>query len=90
MAELVALETLAFGTLRVRLRYLNLALQVRPGKFVDVRSHAGDADRLPVVAASPGIVELESSGQSALHDWLAGHATAGTQLRVAGPFDVPR
>jgi CDP-4-dehydro-6-deoxyglucose reductase, E3 len=89
--ELVAIEPLAFGTLRLRLRYLDLSLTVRPGQFVDLRSHAGDADRLPVVLVSSGILEVESPDDgSALHRWLAEHAEPGARLRVSGPFDLPR
>jgi NAD(P)H-flavin reductase len=77
--------------LRLRLRYLDLALTVRPGQFVDLRSHAGDAERLPVVAVGSGILELESPDDgSSLHRWLAEHAVTGSQLRVSGPFDRPR
>jgi CDP-4-dehydro-6-deoxyglucose reductase len=91
MCELVAIEPLPIGDLRLRLRYLDLALTVRPGQFVDVRSHAGDAERLPVVGVGSGIIELESAdGGGSLHRWLAEHAVPGTQLRVAGPFDRPR
>jgi ferredoxin len=91
MCELVAIDVLALGALLLRLRYLDLALTVRPGQFVDVRNHAGDAERLPVVAVSTGILELESPDDgSPLHHWLADHAVAGAQLRVSGPYDRPR
>ena len=91
MVELLASEPLAFGALLLRLRYLDLTLTLRPGQFVDVRNHAGDAERLPVVGVSSGILELESPADgSALHQWLADHAVAGSQLRVSGPFDRPR
>lgn len=85
--ELVAVEPLPFDALRLRLRFLNHTLEVRPGQFVDARNHAGDADRLPVVAVSPGIVELESAAGGTLHSWLSRHAPAGTPLRISGPFD---
>ncbi len=91
MCELVALEVLPIGALRLRLRYLDLALTARPGQFVDLRSHAGDAERLPVVGVGEGILELESPDDgSSLHRWLAGHAATGAQLRASGPFDRPR
>jgi CDP-4-dehydro-6-deoxyglucose reductase len=91
MCELVAIERLPIGALLVRLRFLDLTLTVKPGQFVDLRNHAGDAERLPVVATSAGVVELESPDDgSALHAWMAGQAVAGAQLRVAGPFDQPR
>ncbi|HUQ12361.1 MAG TPA: 2Fe-2S iron-sulfur cluster-binding protein [Steroidobacteraceae bacterium] len=91
MCELVAIEPLSIGALRVRLRYLDLTLSLRGGQFVDVRNHAGDAERLPVVGVSTGIVEVESPPDgSALHEWLARHAVPGAPLRISGPFDQPR
>lgn len=91
MAELVAIEILSLGSLHLRLRFLDLTLPARPGLFVDVRNHAGDAERLPVVGVSPGILELESPADgSPLHEWLAEHAVPGSQLRISGPFDRPR
>ena len=89
--ELVAVERLPIGALLLRVRFLDLTLSVKPGQFVDLRNHAGDAERLPVVGISPGILELESPDDgSALHAWAAGHAQPGAQLRVAGPFDQLR
>jgi ferredoxin len=91
ICELVAIETLPIGALMVRLRYIDLTLPLRGGQFVDVRNHAGDAERLPVVAVSAGIVEVESPPDgSALHEWLAQHAVPGSQLRISGPFERPR
>jgi CDP-4-dehydro-6-deoxyglucose reductase len=91
LCELVALERLPIGALLARLRYLDLTLQLRAGQFVDVRNHAGDAERLPVVGVSEGIVEVESPPDgSALHEWLAANAVTGSQLRISGPFDRPR
>lgn len=90
-AELVAVETLPIGALLLRLRFVDLSVAARPGQFVDVRNHAGDADRLPVVAVSAGVIEVESPDEGgALHRWLAEHAPSGSQLRIAGPFDRPR
>ena len=89
--ELVSMEPLAYGAILLRLRYLDSSLELRPGQFVDVRSHAGDSERLPVVGRSSGILEVESPDDgSPLHHWLAAHARAGSTLRVAGPFDSPR
>ena len=91
VCELVAIERLPLGTLLLRLRYVDLTLSARPGQFTDVRNHAGDAERLPVVGASSGILEVESPDDgSPLHHWLAAHAAAGARLRVSGPFDRPR
>lgn len=90
-AELVAIEPLPLATLRLRLRFLDLTLPAKPGQFVDVRSHAGDAERLPVVGVGSGILELESPDDgSPLHHWLAEHAEPGVPLRISGPFDKPR
>lgn len=88
MCELVAIEKLSLGALLLRLRFVDLSLPARPGQFVDVRNHAGDAERLPVVGASAGILEVESPDDgNPLHLWLAEHAVTGSQLRVSGPFE---
>jgi NAD(P)H-flavin reductase len=88
MAELVAVEKLPLGSLHLRLRFIDLTLPARPGQYVDVRNHAGDAERLPVVGTGPGILEIESPVDgSALHEWLSEHAVPGSPLRIAGPFD---
>ena len=91
MCELVAIDRLPIGALLLRLRFIDLALAAKPGQFVDLRNHAGDAERLPVVGVSPGILELESPDDgSTLHSWLAAYAVAGAQLRISGPFDQLR
>lgn len=88
MCELVAVEKLALGALLLRLRFVDLSLPARPGQFVDVRNHAGDSERLPVVGVSAGILEVESPDDgSPLHEWLGKHAVTGIQLRIAGPHD---
>jgi CDP-4-dehydro-6-deoxyglucose reductase, E3 len=89
--EIVAIDALPLGALRLRLRVLEGVLDVRPGQFVDVRSHAGDSDRLAVTARGDGTLELEAADDgSALRHWLGDHAVPGSRLRVAGPFDRPR
>lgn len=89
--ELVAVEALPIGALRVRMRFLDLTLPAKPGQFVDLRNHAGDVERLPVVAVGTGILEVESPEDGGpMHRWLAGQAMPGAQLRVSGPFDRPR
>lgn len=91
MAELVASEKLPLGSLHLRLRFIDLTLPARPGQFVDLRNHAGDTERLPVVGVSAGVIELESPADgSPLHEWLGAQAAPGSQLRIAGPFDRPR
>ena len=78
MCELVSIDKLPIALL-IRLRFLDLSLAVKPGQFVDVRNHAGDAERLPVVGVSTGILEIESPEDgSPLHGWLSGHAVTGT------------
>lgn len=90
-AELVSVESLSFGALRLTLRFVDVSIAARPGQFVDVRNHAGDAERLPVVGANAGTLEVESPDEGGpLHRWLAEHAVTGARLRIAGPFDRPR
>jgi len=91
VCEIVAIEPLPLRALRVRLRFVEGKLETRPGQFVDVRNHAGDAERLAVIATGAGIVELECGDDgSVLRAWLEGDAVQGSTLRVAGPFDRPR
>jgi CDP-4-dehydro-6-deoxyglucose reductase, E3 len=90
-AELVAVERLPLGALGLRLRYIDQHLELRPGQFADVRNHAGDAERLPVIGVHPGVLELEAPADTgALFRWLEEHATMGTVLRISGPFDQLR
>ena len=89
--EIVALEPLPLRALRLRLRFVEGRLDVHPGQFVDVRNHAGDAERLAVIGAGAGIFELECAADgSVLRAWLDQSAVPGSSLRVAGPFDRPR
>jgi CDP-4-dehydro-6-deoxyglucose reductase len=93
--ELIALDVLPMGALLLKLRFQDPAaaasLPARPGQYVDVRNHAGDVERLPVVGVDADILLVESPDDgSALHQWLSRHAVTGAQLRVSGPFDRPR
>jgi CDP-4-dehydro-6-deoxyglucose reductase len=89
--EIVAIEPLPLRALRLRLRYVEGKLEARPGQFVDVRNHAGDTERLAVIGAGAGVIELECGDDgSVLRGWLDDHAVPGPTLRVAGPFDRPR
>ena len=89
--EIVALEPLPLRALALRLRFLEGRLDARPGQFVDVRNHAGDAERLAVIGAGAGVIELECGDDgSMLRAWLDESAVPGSALRVAGPFDRPR
>jgi CDP-4-dehydro-6-deoxyglucose reductase, E3 len=89
--EIVALEALPLDALRIRLRFVEGRLEVRPGQFVDVRNHAGDAERLAVIGDGAGVFELECANDgSPLRAWLDASAMPGASLRVAGPFDRPR
>lgn len=89
--ELVAVEPLPQGALTLRLRFVDSSISARPGQFVDVRNHAGSSERLPVVAAGAGILDVESPDDGGdLHQWFATNTEIGAILRVAGPFDAPR
>lgn len=89
--EILALEPLAFGALRLRLRILSGSVVAQPGQFVEVRNHAGDCERLAVTARDADELELEAVDDgSILRQWLGAHALPGLSLRVAGPFDLPR
>jgi hypothetical protein len=90
-AELLALDALPLGALRVRLRIVTGALDARPGQFIELRNPAGDAERLAVVGGGTGTIDVESTPDgSALRQWLDGKPAAGAALRIAGPFDRPR
>ena len=89
--EIVAIEPLPLRALRLRLRFVEGKVDARPGQFVDVRNHAGDAERLAVIATGMGVLELECGDDgSQLRAWLDASAVNGSVLRVAGPFDRPR
>jgi CDP-4-dehydro-6-deoxyglucose reductase len=91
MCEIIAIEPLPLRALRLRLRFVEGKLEARPGQFVDARNHAGDAERLAVIATGAGILELECGDDgSLLRAWLEASAVAGSALRVGGPFDRPR
>ena len=91
LCELVSLEPLPLRALRVRLRLVEGTLDTRPGQFVDVRNHAGAAERLAIIGVRAGEIDLECLDDgSALREWLSAHAEAGAKLRIAGPFDRPR
>ena len=89
--ELLGIEPLALGALRLRLGVLEGIVDARPGQYVDVRNHAGDAERLAVTARSDTELELEAADDGGiLRQWLGEHAAPGDTLRIAGPFDRPR
>ena len=88
---IIAIEPLPLDALRVRLRIVSGELTARPGSYVDVRSHAGDAERLAVIGVRTGEIDVEAGVDgSALREWLGAHAVPGTELRVSGPYDRPR
>ena len=90
MCEIASLDALPLGALRARLRFTEGTCDARPGQFVDVRNHAGDAERLAVIGARPGELDVEFLRDgSMLRAWLD-TAAVGASLRVAGPFDQPR
>jgi CDP-4-dehydro-6-deoxyglucose reductase len=89
--EILMLEALPLGALRVRLQFMEGTLDARPGQFVDVRNHAGDAERLAVIGAGVGTLDVEClQDGSVLRAWLDADAVTGSALRVAGPYDRPR
>ena len=89
-AEVLAVEPLPLGALRVRLR-IKGALSARPGQFVNASNTAGDLERLAVIGQRPGELDLEAGDDgSALRAWLAQDAVPGSTLRLSGPFAGPR
>jgi ferredoxin len=89
-AEIIAVEPLPLGALRVRLRVLG-HLSARPGQYVNAANLAGDIERLAVIGQRPGEIDLEAiADSSALRAWLAQDAVPGSSLRLTGPFDRPR
>jgi CDP-4-dehydro-6-deoxyglucose reductase len=89
-AEIVAIEPLPLGGLRVRLK-ISGRLTARPGQFVNAANDAGNIERLAVIAARPGELDLEAIADgSELRAWLAQHQVIGSILRLAGPFAAPR
>ena len=89
--EILAIDPLPLGALRVRLRILAGRVEARPGQFVEVRNHAGDAERLAVTARGADELEIEAVDDGGvLRQWLGKHAKPGSWLRVAGAFDLPR
>ena len=90
-SEIVAIEPLPLRALRLRLRFVEGKVEARPGQFVDVRNHAGDAERLAVIGTGMGVLELECGDDgSQLRAWLDSSAVNGSMLRISGPFDRPR
>src|SRR5690242_16512693 len=70
-AEILAIEPLPLGALRVRLR-VSGALAARPGQFVNASNNGGDLERLAVIAHRPGELDLEAIDDgSALRVWLS-------------------
>jgi CDP-4-dehydro-6-deoxyglucose reductase len=89
--EILTLESLPLGALRVHLQFMEGTLDARPGQFVDVRNHAGDAERLAVIGTGVGTLDVECPQDgSVLRGWLDADAVPGSALRVSGPFDRPR
>ncbi len=73
-------KPLAVGGTHASLRILGSATPgLRPGKFVDVETAAGERERVPVVAATAATVDVE------VHELAPGQI-----IRLRGPFDAPR
>jgi len=89
--EILSLDALPLGALRLHLQFMEGTLDARPGQFVDVRNHAGDTERLAVIGAGVGTLDVEClQDGSVLRGWLDADAVIGSRLRVGGPFDRPR
>ena len=90
-AEVVAVEPLPLRALRLRLRFVEGKIDARPGQFVDVRNHAGDAERLAVIGNGTGVIEVECGDDaSQFRAWLDADPAHGSTVRISGPFDRPR
>jgi len=90
-AEILAIDPLPLGAVRLRVRILAGTIDARPGQFVEVRNHAGDAERLALTGRAADELTLEAADDgSVLRQWLGEHAVPGSSLRLAGPFDRPR
>lgn len=73
-------EPLALGGMHVSLRILGpVAPGLRPGKFVDIETAAGERERVPVVAATVATVEVEV--RELVPDGI---------IRLRGPYESPR
>jgi CDP-4-dehydro-6-deoxyglucose reductase len=89
-AEVLAIEPLPLGALRIRLR-IQGHLSARPGQYVNAANDAGDIERLAVIDQRAGELDLEAIDDgSALRAWLAKDAVPGSALRLTGPFAAPR
>jgi CDP-4-dehydro-6-deoxyglucose reductase len=89
-AEVIAVEPLPLGALRIRLR-IQGRLSARPGQYVNATNDAGDIERLAVIGERPGEIDLEAIDDgSALRAWLETDASPGSGLRLTGPFTAPR
>jgi len=90
-AELVLLDPLPLGGIRVRARLLDGALAARPGQFADLRNAAGDLERLAIIDVHGAELDLEALADgSNLRAWLDSGLAIGVRLWLAGPFDRPR
>ncbi|HTU66724.1 MAG TPA: 2Fe-2S iron-sulfur cluster-binding protein [Steroidobacteraceae bacterium] len=90
--EIVAIEPLSLGALRVRLRLApEVLLSARPGQYIDAANGAGASERLAVIATRPGEIDLEAGDDgSLLRLWLEEDAAPGSALRLTGPFNALR
>lgn len=90
-AQLIAIDELPLGALRLRMHFAGSAPATRPGQFMDLRNASGDAERLAVIGVREAELDLEAPQDgSRLREWLDSGPLAGVSLWLEGPFDRPR
>ena len=87
-AQLIAIDELPLGALRLRMHFVGSAPATRPGQFMDLRNASGDAERLAVIGVRDAELDLEAPQDgSRLREWLDSGPLAGVSLWLEGPFD---
>jgi len=87
-AELERIDALPLAALRVRVRIVGGEFPARPGQFVDLGHPSGYFERLPVIRADAGSLDLEAGNDgSVFREWLDSAPAPGSMLELRGPFD---